>query len=76
MMQARLEIRDNAREEVSPATHEWIVLLGGNGQVLMTSETYPVGHGNAERALTDIKEAFYSATADEGGEPDQAKEEE
>lgn len=39
----------------SEGDHEWVVLIGGNGEVMMQTETYGIGHGNAERAKARLE---------------------
>lgn len=53
---------DERRDSTTGAhSHEWVALVGANGETMMTTETYPAGHGNAERARREIREAFAAA---------------
>jgi hypothetical protein len=58
-MPARLEVRDNADDQPDgKATHEWVALVGGNGEVMMSTETYPAGHGNGQRSKERLEVVF------------------
>lgn len=52
-MPAHFAIREGTSDkaEADEATHEWVALIGGNGETWLTSETYPIGHGDAARSL-------------------------
>lgn len=69
-MPAHFEIRVGPANYVEPV-HEWVALVGGNGETMMTTETYPIGHGHAVRAVREIIEAVDEArttfTFDERG---------
>jgi uncharacterized protein YegP (UPF0339 family) len=65
-MSAHFEIRQGGPNQgshggVLEATHEWVALVGGNGETMMTSETYPISHGNAKRAVAEIVAAVEQA---------------
>lgn len=67
MAKPKLEIRVGDRQKGHVDREwEWVALVGGNGETIMTTETYVAGHGNAKRAQGDIINAMREAMEEQG----------